>query len=334
MKRLASLFLALIMLSGTISGAYAAEVIFEEKASDDAVQELYDQLGYQISHEDKMPLLSPLLRNISGENTLALSERKNWANATTMALELTYNQEVATIIETADAIIFEFVPPDEKTISLQTAEKTYESEEEMGALDWQIEAIEYVKPESAKASSTLQTRFVYYWAWSDGKFKIDETPSAGTQFNRAAAVSVTVAGYFANSLQGLVLSALQFTAAEFISMYDATRPIKATTYVNYYYYNKGVEVYVNGKWVLGCLVGSRRGFSIYDAGVKSDSGQFIFTQVQNIGRPATNPTNYDSIEKKLNFDNNTWMINSAIEYYTVFDTPFPGNVFASAGNKV
>lgn len=53
-----------------------------------------------------------------------------------------------------------------------------------------------------------------------------------------------------------------------------------------------------------------------------------------VGSPEDNPINDDSHEKKRHFDDNQWMINQAITYFTVYDTELYVDVFASVFKKL
>lgn len=53
-----------------------------------------------------------------------------------------------------------------------------------------------------------------------------------------------------------------------------------------------------------------------------------------VGSPENNPTNYDSIEKKKHFNDNQWMINQAIKYYTVNDTELYADIYATVFKKL
>ena len=68
----------------------------------------------------------------------------------------------------------------------------------------------------------------------------------------------------------------------------------------------------------------------------SNAGQWImdkWTQPQ-VGRPENNPTNYNDIQKKNHFDDNQWMMNRAIEYYTTFDAEKYIDIFANVYNTL
>lgn len=210
------------------------------------------------------------------------------------------------------------------------------SESTIPNINGEILKVEYLKPESSLASSTLSTKIVYMWGWSDGLIRVDSSPDAGVAFNSASSIALAYFGKQLGTLRSIVLTCFQLTASDFISLYGETRLVRGETYENCYYQNKIACAYVNGNWLPGCEIGSRRLFHGSLAGYKTNAGQWImdkWTQPQ-VGRPENNPTNYNDIQKKNHFDDNQWMMNRAIEYYTTFDAEKYIDIFANVYNTL
>ena len=303
------------------------DVIFENVADASTIAAPY-------SAEEPMPVLS---RTYSSTSKSYLS-REVWIEDTTEYLETFYGQSVSNVSEDENYITFYF----SSNNSSDKAERYLNkpalelSKESVPNINGEILKVEYLKPESSLASSTLSTKIVYMWGWSDGLIRVDSSPDAGVAFNSASSIALAYFGKQLGTLRSIVLTCFQLTASDFISLYGETRLVRGETYENCYYQNKIACAYVNGNWLPGCEIGSRRLFHGSLAGYKTNAGQWImdkWTQPQ-VGRPENNPTNYNDIQKKNHFDDNQWMMNRAIEYYTTVDAEKYIDIFANVYNTL
>lgn len=326
MKRLTCIVIAFYMLFSLVSPAYALPTKEAFDPEDQVVRKFdFEDL---CSTESPMPTISNGRESTATSNsdTLYMPSRQTWVKETTTYLESLYNQNVCNIQETTDYIVFWFDSDvelnDYSQSPLSNNSSTVVAEGESRGVEGYVLKVMYLKPESTLTESSFNTKIVYMWGWSDGLIQLDASPLAGTAFNVSSTVLLSILAYSVTPLQSIVLSAFQMTVSEFISMYGASRPVRGVTYANYYYQNKIAYAYVQGMWLPGCEIGSRRGFNGSLAGYKTNAGQWIMNKWNQprVGQPENNPTNYESIEKKNHFDDNAWMMNYAITYYTVYDT--------------
>lgn len=325
MKKAISLLLTICVASTLVTPAFASDNLSTAEVND-CVQ--------RFSTEQPMPMMpdeTSLQSYIAGKETSSASlARATWKENTANYLENFYSQDIVRVKENENYITFWFDGHDNTVNSLSLLE------EEPQSVAGQIMKVEYLKPESSYSSSAMSTKIEYWWGWSDGLVRLDSSSSAGTAFNVASTVALTCLSGKTKTLLSIVLSAFQLNTSEFISRYGSTRPVKGETYANYYYQNKIAYAYVYGSWLPGCEIGSRRGFNGSLAGYKTNAGQWIMNKWNQpkVGSPENNPTNYDSIEKKKHFNDNQWMINQAIKYYTVNDTELYADIYATVFKKL
>ena len=325
MKKLLSLLLVICLAGMPVIPAFASE----PPASTEI-----NNCAQKYSAEQPMPTMSydTSLQSYNAETKTALTSlsRSTWIEDTANYLEDFYCQDIIRVEEDENYITFWF------DWDYNAAKSLRFLEEEPKSVDGQIMKVEYLKPESSYALSNMSTKIEYWWGWSDGLVQLDASSALGTAFNVASTVLLTCLGGGGVTLQSIILSGFQLSISEFISIYGSTRPVRGATYANYYYQNKIAYAYVYGSWLPGCEIGSRRGFDGSLAGYKTDAGQWIMNRWNQpkVGLPENNPTNYDAIDKKMHFDDNQWMINQAITYYTVSDTELYVDIFASVFNKL
>ena len=344
MKKLISLILTFSCLISLVSVcAYEAELTtltseqLQQKASEASAK--FGISPDSITLETAMPqIVQPY--GLSQE-ALVSPARAQWVQDTAKYLENVYEQPFSHIEESEDFITFYFdVQENSETNQLSISPEELDNKEvyddqEVPYYDDQVYMVQYVKPESALASTTYSTKFVYYWGWAEKYQLLDSSPSAGTIFNVSSSVMLMALAGAVTPLQSVVLTAFQMTISEFISAYSSSVSVLGKTYANYYFMNKYAYVLVNGTWLPGCVVGSRRGFNYCSGGYVTSGGQTVWTEITGkVGYPDNNPTNYDTLDKKPHYDDNTWLINKAIEYFTVYDTSLYNDIYGTALNKL
>lgn len=341
MKRLVSISLICAMLFSISLPAYALTTDTPDKHDVKVVPSFNTDNVY--STENPMPTISNMDLKQAPDlstNSRFLPSRRNWIAETTVYLESLYEQAVCNVQETPDYIVFWFDSDaelnDYSSFPLFDKASVNTIEKETEGVQGYVLKVEYLKPESSLTKSSLETKIVYMWGWSNGLIRLDASPSAGTVFNVSSSVMLMALAFQLTPLQSIVLTAFQMTASEFISAYGASRPVRGETYANYYYQNKIACAYVQGAWLPGCEIGSRRGFNGSLAGYKTDAGQWVMDKwkMPKIGYPENNPTNYESIEKKSHFDDNAWMMNYAVTYYTVYDTESYIDIYQNVYNTL
>lgn len=325
MKRILTFALILCIMSTMIVPVFASDNNVSEVAT----------LAPSASSETAMPKLSSVADSLlMVENTMNDSIRREWVANTKLMLESSYDQQIAQICEDQNYITFWFEPNTSALHIQPVNDEILDAEPE--CVDGQLLKIAYIKPESVYAGSNMNTKIEYWWGWADGYVHIDSSPSVGTAFNVASTVILALLSNKTTTLTSILLSGLQLSASEFISAYGSQRPVRGETFANYYYMNKIAYAYVNGSWLPGCEIGSRRGFNGSLSGYRTDAGQWIMDgwKRPDDGVPESDPRNYDSIDKKKHFDDDSWMINQAITYYTVPDTELYADIYASVFNKL
>lgn len=282
MKRFISLVLCLLLIP---SSAFAAT---PEKTNNEAngisASDLY-------TSEPAMPTVGVSTR--AAGDTMSSNARALWCDETASYLESVYGQEVVDIYETPDAITFEF-----------------DAAEELDPTEAHVLKVEYIKPEAI--SSSYQTKLTYMWGWTEDYYMLD---SAEGQWGTVKDALITIAGLSSKlSVASMVASILNLP----LSMFYSTQPVKAESTAKYYFLNKVGQLKdpTTGIWGPYAYVGSRRDFMRCLIMEYDEYGQPITLGVEEtIGVPSNNPTNYDAIQKKANFDNDTWIINRAISAY-------------------
>lgn len=341
MKKLVSILIICAMLFSTSLPIYAMTPDTTDNYDVELARSFKTDDIY--STESPMPAISNAELSQATDlstNTRSLASRHNWITETTVYLESLYEQDVCNVQETSDYIVFWFDADaelkDYSRFSLSNTMPVDMIEKKTEGVQGYVLKVEYLKPESSLAESSLDTKIVYMWGWSDGLVRLDASPSAGTAFNVSSSVMLMALAFKLETLQSIILTGFQMTISEFISAYGASRPVKGETYANYYYQNKIACAYVQGAWLPGCEIGSRRGFNGSLAGYKTDAGQWIMDRwtMPKVGRPENNPTNYDSIENKNHFDDNAWMMNYAVTYYTVYDTESYIDIYQNVYNTL
>lgn len=344
MKRFISLILTLSFLISLVSVcAYEPErttlplELLQERVSTVSAQ--YGKSADRITSETAMPQIAQPY-SLSKE-TITSPSRAQWVEDTAKYLENVYDQPFSHTEESEDFITFYFdtqesAETNQLSISAEDlSDKEVYDDQEIPYYDDQVYMVQYVKPESALASTTYSTKFVYYWGWAEKYQLLDSSPSAGTIFNISSSVLLMALAGAVTPLQSVILTAFQMTTSEFISAYGSYVSVLGKTYANYYFMNKYAYVLVNGTWLPGCVVGSRRGFNYCSGGYITSGGQTVWTEITGkVGYPDNNPTNYDTLDKKPHYDDNTWLINKAIEYYTVYDTSLYSDIYGTALNKL
>lgn len=262
-----------------------------------------------VSHEKPLPQYA---NNEIQKSNLAVekmkSERDEWKKATKDELERAYSQKISSIYENDNYIIFEFYP------------KESVKKDEYSVNDKGIISVEYLKLEgeigekliNAKSTTSLDTKIITYYGWSNGYENYVKKTKNLIDFVGFAIGFVPTLSKVASALQ-----ILAFGNSLYQSLDDST-PITTQTLYQSYYQNKVGSVYFANTWNNTVYVGSRRCFGcswsciLYDSGMASNP----YWTSKKTPNSQSNPTNYDgSIEKKTHFDDNNWIIQKALEQW-------------------
>lgn len=291
MKKILSIFLAVALLANMTIPAFAVEEgedKFKENSSID---------DFLTTDEGSMPLLSNEEMQTCSINVATLNDpvRAAWAEATAETLEEAYSQEVLSITETENFVVFTFEDPEEVVSNVGYISK-----------------VEYTKPESLAVSSNYETKITYMYGWMDDYYSLEKKSGLWSAIKDTL---VTVAGY----IGPLKISAFAFTVLGIASnFFNGPEVVKAENTGQYYILNKigQVRSEVTGLWGQWAYVGSRRTFyrTLLEKEVSPGYWNTLGVK-ETIADNPNNPSNADTEEKKDNFDNNTWIINKAISAY-------------------
>lgn len=289
-------FLVLMILIGNFS-------IININANSKSPIEI-DSVSFMNTSEDPMPLV------ISGTSKFSIAKnnsRQSWVEEVTEILEVATNQTIERIVETENYISLYF-----EVVEMESSKKTLDPSN-LDLTKPIITVVHYLKPESkllesstTSTTSSYQTRIYEYYKWSNGYYKIG---SKSGVFNTISNVLIAYSPIVSKTVQAI----LGEVASYFINAVDKSKTVTAETYNKYYYHNKVGQVYNNKIWMSTAYVGSRRTFIKVWSTYFDKAGQPKSINYENNGYPSSNPTNYNSIEKKSYYDNNTWIMNRAIQ---------------------
>lgn len=308
-SRILSMILSFCMVLSLAIPAFA----YSENAynsTDDTLQK------YEIpTEEDAMPLVlgDALLSQSTRSNTLSIPARANWARKTASILEEAYEQKVVNIAEDNDFIVFYYICDETKL--------------EEG----QLLLTKYLKPESKVVrGASINTKMNYAWGWSRGYSYKNDRKSA--LFSAASGVALSV---FADNLLTMNLGTIFSAAIAGISAtVDYSRPITATDWVKFYYCNKigCVQDTTYGYWLPYAYVGERRGFNKIETIIYDKAGQpHTVSYMEEDGKPSSNPTNSRRVQKKSHYDDDAWIIRTALSQYKNDDGVY-SDIFEVVGN--
>lgn len=297
-KRLISAFLGIVLCLGLCVPAFATS---------DPVTPLTDVPDVPLTSEDEMPEI--ILTRGSPENTLEISSRKEWAESTCRVLEDAYSQRVQSVSEDKDYIIFTFEEP--KRVAGDT---NY------------IGRVDYLKPESQLATTSYSTKITYMYGWGDGYYSLEEQSG---RWDLVKNLTITVAGLGKKLTIASFAASMLGISADYIK---PAEPVRAANTAQYYLMNKIGQLKDprTGLWGMYVYVGSRRAFyrTILE---KKDSYGHYDTLGYEETKPdsLTNPSNYDKVEFKAHYQDNSWIIdktknvfeNAAKAYMDVYGYP-------------
>lgn len=293
MKRLISFVLCLVTVFTLVLPAFALEPGNSTSALDTAAPSTIYDIP---TTEAAMP---SAMTNAYIKNSTRLStSRAAWIDDTTEILEEAYHQEVASVTEDENYIVFHY--------------KCDEQKLEEG----QLLVTKYLKPESTLASTAnIATKLNYAWGWDSGYYFVNSSKKAKNyQYACSIFLPLFVDKAFEYSLGTLLNMAVDILGINA----DYSKEITAEDTVKFYYCNKigCVQDTAFGYWLPYAYVGERRAFNKVQVVYYDDAGQpTTGVPVERYGEPSKNPTNYDKIEKKTHYDDDSWIINKALVQY-------------------
>lgn len=291
-KRMMCIFLSLVTCWTLCVPIFASEPVLTDSTANPML----------LTTEDDMPKI-PTARAITSSatsdssfSTLETAARSTWASNTKEVLEDAYAQKVTDITEDADFITFTFDAPTE--ISPDTG---------------YIDHVEYLKPESELATSTYSKKITYMYGWADGYYSLEK--KEGT-WSAIKDLFLTVAGCAGEtmSIATFALSILGI-AADFFSPTD---PIRAENTAQYYLMNKIGQIKDpnTGIWCMYVYVGSRRSFYRTLLQKKGSYDHYVTVGFEEtIPDSESNPSNYDDIEYKAHYLDNSWILDEVENIY-------------------
>ncbi|MGN1344144.1 MAG: hypothetical protein ACI4U3_06150 [Traorella sp.] len=288
--------------------------------------------SFLITNEPAMPILQNNAYQVNSISTL--NQREQWIETVTTIQEEAYNQKVKNVSENNNYIIFEFETND----NITSSNNIFESDEEITFTEIQILNVYYLKPESS-INQNLQnynsgittnsvvpsdpgggstTKIIEYYGWSDGYVTYGKKSGILKSIMSLAIGYVPTKSVLVSWALGEAMGAAYDSLANNASV---TSEIKN----KYYYRNKAGCVYMANQWVPIAFVGQRRSFAWEWATAPNSYGEPIL--YKNESHNSTNSkdgSGYDAIEYKAHYNDNTWIINKALEtknnggYYDCF----------------
>ena len=295
MRRIVTLLLSTCLVLSLSVPAFANTK--EEEMSKHASDNTLSKYGIA-TQEDAMPLISEFSLHCAqsfGNTTLDLPARAKWVADTSAVLEDAYDQNVIDVVEDSDYIIF------------------YYDYDESKLEDGQLLLTKYLKPESSLGlQASLNTKMNYAWGWSQGySYKNNQKSALASVATNILLTTFTDKVYNLGTIFSDAVSVIGATA-------DYSRPITATNWVKFYYCNKigCVQAPNYGYWLPYAYVGERRAFDKVESIIYDTAGQpHTKSFVEENGIPSNNPTNSKKVQKKSHYDDDAWIIRTAISQY-------------------
>lgn len=283
MKRFIASILCLLQITST------AFAVTPENANDDANSIPGTNLLY--TTEPAMPEVDVSTRATG--DTISSGERALWCDEISSYLEGVYGQDVVNIYETSDAITFEF-----------------DNAGELDLTEGHILKVEYIKPEAT--NSDYQRKLTYMWGWAEDYFPLD---SAKGKWGTVKDKMIEVAGLSEKISVATMVSTIIGLP---LSMFFTTQPVDAESTVKYYFLNKIGQIKDPklGIWAPYAYVGSRKDFKRCLIISYDEYGQPHTEGVEEtVGKPSSNPTNYDAMHWKPHFSDSVWILDKAVSSY-------------------
>lgn len=307
MKKLFSIFVTLLIILTAIS----VSPVFADESNDSA-----DDPIIVATNEPLMPFIQEITPfSLNNKYSVGYS-REVWVEEVIKINEEAYNQIIVSVEENDNYYIFNFKSNPE----LENKVVVIDGEEYVNV---QVDRIIYTKPEySLKISSGISlnalirdtgsggtTKIVEYYGWSSGYQKYQ------SKSGKFGSILNLLIGYVPTK-SVIVSWVLSEALGSVYKTLTSGTYVTAETYNKYYYRNKVGCVYnsIINQWLPVAHVGERRSFGWSWGTYINAYGEPIIKKgtVKNANN-SKNPTNYDSREKKAHYDDNTWIINKAIE---------------------
>ena len=311
MRRIVTLLLSTCLVLSLSVPAFANTK--EEEMSKHASDNTLSKYGIA-TQEDAMPLISEFSLHCAqsfGNTTLDLPARAKWVADTSAVLEDAYDQNVIDVVEDSDYIIF------------------YYDYDESKLEDGQLLLTKYLKPESSLGlQASLNTKMNYAWGWSQGySYKNNQKSALASVATNILLTTFTDKVYNLGTIFSDAVSVIGATA-------DYSRPITATNWVKFYYCNKigCVQAPNYGYWLPYAYVGERRAFDKVESIIYDTAGQpHTKSFVEENCIPSNNPTNSKKVQKKSHYDDDAWIIRTAISQYENDDGVY-SDIYEVVGN--
>ena len=170
-----------------------------------------------------MPKLTAVVQSSEQcvHNTILDSARAAWVSNTVETLESAYKQEIESVTETSDFVVFNFVASEQRDEG-----KSY------------VEKIEYIKPESKLASTSYETRFIYIWGYTAGFVTVGQKEGVWNTIKNTLITVAGVSGPQSMTVASFCASMLYIA----IDYFESTQYVLTRSEAKYYYLNKITQV--------------------------------------------------------------------------------------------
>lgn len=294
MKRFVALLLTAVMVVSLCVPTFACA----ENNSFDAEKETieFNNALYAVrTGESAMPKLTDSVQACAvSVGTLESASRTEWAASTARVLEDAYRQDVKSVIETENAIVFQFDVP---------------SEVDAGAM--YVDKVEYIKPESTRASS-YNRKLTYMYGWAAGYYELE---SKSELWEDIFEDLITVAGYSNPvSVSDFAFEILMLPARSLTK----TTPVRTSTMYQRYLLNKVGQIQdpATGIWGPYAYVGSYKDF--YRTLLEKNDYENHYVTLgyeENVPENLVCPMNPDRHDEKPHYYESDWILNKAEDVF-------------------
>ena len=277
MKKIVCAFLCSLLLIEPLS--------FTIKADDGAILApgISDSdLSKYITYEDPMPATS---KRISSNN-----EIENWKTNTKNYLENFYGQEVISINEDSESVVFVF-------------ETDYMTPVE------QVETISYYKENSIARAVTGDTKVTTTAQWSNEAVPINVDAKSASNFASAASIMISLCDGVKSKMSAVISSIASYLGWKI----DSSLPIKAETRATVKYKRKVGNYYLSTKvWWPNVQIG-RAEYWYYQTAYQPTYKGGPWVPHHKDNKPNSAENNYNHSKVKSHYNDSTWIKNKSKE---------------------
>lgn len=281
MKKIISAVICILMVLNT--------TVYAKGAENDAefIVNMSEEMEKYKTYEDPMPLTSYKYDSFV---TYSNTELNNWKNNTEIYLEEFYKQEIISVVEDSESIVFTF-------------ETDYMNPEE------QVENITYFKENSKARAVTGDTKITTLVQWSNGAKPVNVDAKTASNFAAAGSIIIGLCKHVTAKMSAVISSIASYVGWKI----DSSLPIKLETRAAVKYTRKVGNYFLSTRvWWPNVQVG-RAEYWYYQTAYQPTytNGPWVPHHKDTIPNAAEN--NYNVSQNKPHYTDNTWIINKVKE---------------------